>query len=131
MNNNQTIKQKLIEYLYPTDKMMEFMCNDIYQELLKIIPLKMCISYKNTNKFVREENKVVVENTIKNFINTNNYKQQLFKFYKHENINTIAKDVLIGLVFYIANTNDKYANIDIFSSSKSICYDKTSILRFI
>ena len=63
--------------------------------------------------------------------NNNDYKQLLFELYKHKNIDIIVADVLICLVFFIVNSNEKYVDIDIFNNSKSICYDKTSVLRFL
>lgn len=125
-------KQKMIKYLYPTDELMEFMCNDLYQELLNIVPIKLFVHSDNLIHSVREANfKTVKENIVKFILINKNYKQELFKHYKHSMISPIVNDIIIGLTFYIVNTSDEYQNVDIFQNKKSICYEKVSILDFI
>ncbi|MBQ7798023.1 MAG: hypothetical protein IJ371_02765 [Clostridia bacterium] len=89
-------KQKLVRYLYPTKEIRGLMCNDIYQELLEIIPLEACISKDNLNKNVREENLEFVSGAIKGFLVFNkSYQQVVFEYYKHTNLDWIVRDILI------------------------------------
>ena len=130
MTNEQ--KQKMVEYLYPTDQILDFMCNDVYQELLNVIPTNLIIHTNNLVHSVRENNfKLVKENVFKFIILNKNYKAELFNLYKHSMLAPIVHNIIIGLTFYIVNTNEKYHNIDIFKNKKSICYQKVSILDFI
>ena len=126
---NITRKQILIEFLYPNSKLMTFMCNDVYQELLNIVSTQDCICCKNINKDIRDRNFRTVKKIIYKFIiNNENYKNLLFEYYKSKDVDMIANNILLGLVFYISNTNDKYIEIDILMNKKSICYNKYSIL---
>lgn len=130
MNINR--KQKLVEYLYPTEQIMSFMCNDLYQELLENISVSSCISSKNVVNKLRGENLKYVKSQIFRFLNSNReYINRLFELYQHNDLNKIVDDILIGLVFYISNTTDKFFRLDIFNDKKSICYNKMSILNFI
>ncbi len=130
MNINR--KQKLVEYLYPTEEVMNFMCNDLYQELLQNVSQASCISSKNLVKSVRDKNLQHVKNQILAFVQNNGeYANILFDYYKSTNLNKIIDDILIGLVFYVANTTERFCRLDIFNDKKSICYNKMSILNFI
>ena len=40
-------KEKLLRYLFPNEQIRLFMCNDLYMELLEIIPKKLFIHTKN------------------------------------------------------------------------------------
>ena len=125
-------KQKLVEYLYPTDQLMNFMCNDLYQELLCLMPKSLYLSTKNLSGKIRKQNFQKVKQEIVKFILTNlNYKTELFKHYKHTMISPILYDVIVGLTFYIASTSDKYQDVDIFKDKKSVCCGVCSILNFI
>jgi len=121
---NISRKQKLVEYLYPTDEMMSFMCNDLYQELLKVVSPTNCISSKNMANKVRLENLRFVKQQIIDFVQSNKcYHEQICYYYKAKDSNKALYDILIGLVFFIANTTNKYSRLDIFYDKKSICYD--------
>ncbi len=126
-----TKKQKLVEYLYPTQKLMDLMCKDEYQELLNIIPISKCISCQNASRKIREQNFECVKNLIIEFLKDKNYRAIIFDCYKNTNESIIVYNILLGLVFYMANTNDKYRDIDILADKKSICYDINSILNFL
>lgn len=111
---------------------MSFMCNDLYQELLEIIPRNICISSKNVSSKVRKENLQLARKVINSFIHNNpNYKAVLYEYYKTPNIDFVISQILIGLVFYIANTTDRYARLDIFNDKKSICHNEMTLLNFI
>lgn len=125
-------KQKLVRYLYPTKQIRGLMCNDIYQELLEIIPIECCISIENSSSKVREKNLEFVKGVIKGFILGNTeYKQILFEHYKHNNLDAIVYDILIGLVLYTSTISDEFENVDILQDKKSICYGEIFILDLI
>ena len=125
-------KEKMVRYLYPTKKIMSLMCNDIYQELLEIIPIERCISEDNLNARVRNNNLEFVRGVIKGFILGNKeYAKILFEYYHHEHIDAIAYDILIGLVLYISSISEEFKNIDILKDEKSIIYGEIFILELI
>lgn len=125
-------KQKLVKYLYPNKQIMGLMCNDIYQQLLEIIPLESCISKDNTNNTTREKNWEFVQGAIKGFVLGNiEYQKILFEYYHHNNLDWIVRDILIGLTLYISTLSDEFTNIDIFKSKESILYGESFILDLV
>ena len=52
-------------------------------------------------------------------------------FYKHNNIDQIVYDLVIGFVFYLTETKERFNNIDIFMDTKSICYSPVSVIDLI
>lgn len=122
-------KQKLVRYLYPTKQIRELMCNDIYQELLEVIPMENCISEDNVDDRTRENNLSEVRGVIKGFVLGNSvYKQILFDYYKIDNLEWIVGDILIGFVLYISTLSEGFENIDILSDKRSILYGEQVIL---
>lgn len=129
MNNE---KQKIVKYLYPTKELMGLMCNDIYQELLEIIDVESCISEDNLDDLVREQNLEFVRGAIKGFVVNNKvYQQVLFEHYKHQNIDIIVYDILIGLVMYISSIIDEFREVNILRDKRSICYGQVFILELV
>ena len=125
-------KQRLIEYLYPTKELMGFMLNDIYQEILEICPKTIFINPENEIDEQRKKNFEFVKKEIVTFILKNeNYKQELFKHYKHTMIAPIFLDILMGITFYLANISEDFNNMDIFNDKRSICYHTQTILDFV
>lgn len=125
-------KQRLVKYLYPTKQIMGLMCNDIYQQLLEIIPLESCISKDNINNTTREKNLEFVQGVIKGFVLGNiDYQKILFEYYHHNNIDWIVHDILIGFTLYISTLSEEFDNINIFNSKKSILYGESFILDLI
>lgn len=121
-------KQKLMNYLYPTDDVLNFMCNDFYQELLAVIPASVCISTKNIVAKTRESNLRLVKNKILEFLDNNkNYSTELKNIYKERALKNKINEFVVGFVFYISCVNEKY-DIDIFKSKKSICYSEISLV---
>lgn len=120
------MKDKMLEfikYLYPTDEIRNFMCNDLYQELNEIIPKTKCFCSDNIVSKTRETNFMFVKTHIVNFVLTNeNYKKELNKLYKDRDFDDLINDILIGYVFFVVNTDDKNKGEDIFKNKKSICY---------
>ena len=125
-------KQKIVKYLYPTKELRGLMCNDVYQELLEMIDVESCISDDNLDDLVREQNLGFVRGVIKGFVATNKaYQQILFKHYKHQNIDSIVYDILIGLVLYISSIIDEFSEVDILKDRRSICYGQVFILELV
>ena len=112
-----------LRYLYPTDEIRNFMCNDLYQELSNEIPYTKCFSSENIVNKNREDNLSFVKDKILGLVNNNqNYKQELSHLYKGKAMEDLLEDILIGYVFYIVNTNEKNRGEDIFKNKKSVCY---------
>ena len=125
-------KQRLVKYLYPSKQIMGIMCNDVYQQLLEIIPLESCISKDNINNRIRAKNLEFVRGAIKGFVLGNiEYQKILFEYYSHNNLNWIVRDILIGLTLYISSLSDEFSAIDIFKNKQSILYGETFILNLI
>lgn len=125
-------KCKLLNYLFPNEKVRSFLCNDLYIELTQIIPYNLCLSSKNLNNIIRQENKEKVKSIIKKFIKENiNYEKEIKKIYKDYDNERILDEIIIGYVFYLANTIRKFFTIDIFYDKKSICYSPISIIDII
>ena len=125
-------KQKLVKYLYPSKQIMGLMCNDIYQQLLEIIPLEKCISKDNINNSTRAKNLQFVRGAIKGFVLGNTeYQKILFEYYHHNNLDWIVRDILIGLVLYISTLSEDFVNIDILKDKQSILYGESFILDLI
>lgn len=128
----ENCKEKMVRYLYPTKKIMTLMCNDVYQELLEIIPMGYCISKDNLNSSTRIKNLKFVSGAIKGFIIGNReYAKILFEYYRHNNIDTIVYDILIGFVLYISTISDEFKNIDILRDKQSIIYGEIFILDLV
>ena len=124
-------KQKLLKYLYPTEKIRSFMCNDLYVELHAVMP-KVCILSKNVNFQIRKKNLESVYNTVKVFFkNNHNYKRQIEGLFCDKNYEEVLNDIVIGYVFFVANTSNIYSKIDIFKDKKSICYCPISVIDLI
>lgn len=122
-------KTKLLKYLFPTEEIRKFVCNDLFMELSEIIKTTDCISSKNIKNAVRQENKAKVEKQIKEFISQNPvYEKMLLELYHQDNISKVYDDVLIGYTFYLASTYGRIGEIDIFKDKKSICYAPISII---
>ena len=66
-----TKEEKFLQLLYRTDEIRKIMINDVYQELLEIIPIKLCFSSKNIVKETREMNLKTALNSISNFLESN------------------------------------------------------------
>ena len=125
-------KEKLVKYLYPTKQIMGLMCNDIYQELLEIIPLEHCISNNNLNSNVRAKNLEFLNGAIKGFLLNNiDYQKVLFEYYRHNNLDWITRDILIGFILYISTLSEDFKNIDILKDKQSILYGEIFILDLI
>lgn len=129
---NTERKNKLIKYLYPSTQAVDFMFDDFYIELIKILPKKIVFSKDNVNKVKREKNLQIAIKTVKDFIEDNKlYKNRLSELFLNKDYTILIGDILIGYVLYLTPHINKYTGADVFSDSRSICYSKTSILDWI
>ncbi len=130
MNNEQ--KKKLYKYLFPSDSIQKFMCNDFFQELKTIIPNDFCISAGNIDSTTRENNLKKVSILICKFIEDNNtYKNIILSLFNELDYQSLINEFIIGYLFFITNTETKFKDIDIFKDKRSIVYSKISIADFI
>ena len=122
-------KKKLITYLYPNKHILEFMYNDFYVELYKILPRKICFSNDNLKNENRNNNYKKAINILKNFFNENIvYYNKLKELYPYKHLDYIIKDVLAGYILFLTPNINKNTGADVYSDRRSICYSKISIL---
>ena len=122
-------KTKLIKYLYPTDKIRHFMCNDFYQELLNYISVNILICTQNKTNKIREENVKFARDKILWFLqNNNSYVDELKILFRDDKIFDRVDDFVIGLTFFVSCINNKFNEIDIFKNKESICFCEVSII---
>lgn len=122
-------KQKLLNYLMPEHKVRQFLCNDLFLELKKLIPNSMCISPQNKSTEKRKKNYKEIKKIIIEFLDNNDYyKHEVEVYYKEEDK---IDNLLIGYVFFVLNTMTKYNHVDIFLDKRSVCYSPISIIDFI
>jgi len=121
-----TKKEKiaLIQYLYLNNETQTFLCNDLFQEFMSIIPKNVCISKENLNKETRENNYSIVKLLITIFFKENpEYKKITTKLLSNYTENKLVEHLILGYVFFLANI-DRKKDINIFKDKKSICYSE-------
>ena len=127
MNNIR--KKKLIDYLYPTTEIAEFMLYDFYVELRFMLDKKVCFSVENKNESVRKSNLEKAKIIVKEFIDSNlNYKNKLEKLYLRKINDSFIDEVLWGYILFITNNINRGTGADVFRDSRSVCYNLISIL---
>ena len=127
MNNIR--KKKLIDYLYPTTEIAEFMLYDFYVELRFMLDKKVCFSVENKKESVRKSNLEKAKNIVKEFIDSNlNYKNKLEKLYLRKINDSFIDEVLWGYILFITNNINRGTGADVFRDSRSVCYNLISIL---
>lgn len=119
-----TKEEKFLQLLYRNEEARRIMINDVYQELLEIVPATLCFNSKNVVNETREKNLKNALISISNFLNENAEYKKIIKELYDENIEYI----LYGYMFYLAHTNKEYSGIDIFKNKQSILYSMISIL---
>lgn len=116
-------KLALLRYLYLNDKTQQFLCNDLFQELINIVPKNKCICKDNISPETRQTNYSSVFSAINEFFNHNpDYRSVVCSLFSHYDQSELETHLLTGFVFYIALTSPEYLDIDIFKDKKSICY---------
>lgn len=119
-------KQKLLQLLYPNDEIRDFLINDLYQELINIIPKSLCISSKNLVNSTREKNLQKVKMYINDFFKDNESYIQTINDLFSVKYNEMIEDVIIGFCFYLSQTKNN--DIHIFKDKRSICFSEVSII---
>jgi len=119
-----TKEEKLLQFLYRNDEIRKRLINDVYQELLEVVPPSLCFNSKNVVNSTRDENLRKALSSISNFLENNaDYNKVVKEIYDDD-----FQFVLCGYMFYLAHTNEKYIGIDIFKNKKSILYSEISLL---
>ena len=122
-------KSKLINYLYQNKQVVEFMYNDFYVELIKILPKKICFSNDNLNSDIRKSNLTKATLIIKDFLSKNTiYYTKLKDIYNFKNIDAIIKDIIAGYILYLTPHINKNTGADVYADKRSVCYSKYTIL---
>ena len=120
-------KMSLLKFLYLNQDTQDFLCNDLFQEFMNIIPKTKCICSDNIDSATRRNNFNKALASIHNFLIENNYYkvmiEEAFSAYEQK---ILEAHLLMGYVFYIALTENK--GIDIFKDKNSICYTDLRIL---
>jgi len=114
-------KMSLLKFLYLNDQTQTFLCNDLFQEFMSIIPKTKCICSDNIIYETRRNNFDNALNSIHNFlIDNKDYRVMVEKFFSGYEQKFLEAHLLMGYVFYIALTENK--DMDIFKDKRSICY---------
>ena len=128
-NMNSERKTKLINYLYPTVEIAEFMTYDFYPELTFVIDKKVCFSVENEKESVRKINFEKAKRIVSEFIDKNlNYKRRLVELYRRNIDNSFIEEVLWGYVLFITYNINRGTGADVFRDSRSVCYKRVSVL---
>ena len=126
---NTERQRKLINYLYPTEDIRKFLCNDLYQEFDEKITYSLCICSKNLTNIIRRENYAKIKEEIINFFNENIiYKEKVNEILNTDDFDKIIDDIILGYVFYLSHSLRKYNRVDILLDKKSICYSPISVI---
>ena len=119
-----TKEEKLLQFLYRNEEIRTRLINDVYQELLEVVPPTLCFNSKNVVNSTRDENLRKALSSISNFLENNaDYNKVIKEIYDED-----FQFVLCGYMFYLSHTNEKYISIDIFKNKKSILYSEISLL---
>lgn len=132
VNMNTERKNKLIKYLYPSTQAVDFMLDDFYIELIKILPKKVVFSKDNLNKDNRQKNLQLANKTVKDFLEGNQlYKNRLLELFLCKDYSSLINDIIIGYVLYLTPHINRGTGADVFADTRSVCYSKPSILDWI
>lgn len=127
---DKTRKQKLLRYLFPTQEIVRFMFLDLYVELIKFLPKKICFSNENLKTDKREENLKKAKKIVKDFIKENClYKKRLYELFPYKETETLINDILIGYIIFLTPQINKCSGADVFNDKRSVCYSKYLILN--
>ena len=114
-------KMNLLKFLYLNDQTQTFLCNDLFQEFMSIIPKTKCICSDNIVSTTRRNNYDDALNSIHNFlIDNEDYRLMVEKLFSGYEQDLLEAHLLMGYVFYVALTENK--DMDIFRDKSSICY---------
>ena len=120
-------KQKMLLSLFPNEDVRKFMCNDLFQEIKKIVPISLIISQTNKDVKQRELNYITARDSIKKFIlNDKIYNDYIFKIYELRDFESLVDNVFEGYVFYLTCVSPRHTKIDMFKDSRSVFCGRTS-----
>lgn len=122
MNKNKN--SKLLNVLFPTPEIRHFFCNDLFVEFDKQISTSSCISSYNRINKVRSTNFQIIKLQIENILKENNeYLEKVKRLFFYVEIDDLIDYIIASYVFYIAITNKKFSEIDVFNDKRSICFN--------
>ena len=128
---NDIRKNKLINYLYPTKEIREFMLYDLYVELISLLTKKVCFSVDNMKEEARKTNLNKAKLIISSFLDNNlNYKKRLIELNLKIEDNLI-EEILWGYILFITTNINNGTGADVFWDKRSVCYSKSSIVDFL
>lgn len=120
---NQNEKISLLKFLFSSEDKRQFLCNDMFQELMEFLPVEFCINDENRFDIVRKENIKKAHSMIADFVNNQDgYKSQLFKIFNNQDIDSIISDLISAYVFYVSQTSSEYRDVDVFADDRCISY---------
>ena len=126
---NSERKTKLINYLYPTVEIAEFMTYDFYPELTFVLDKKVCFSVENEKESVRKINFEKAKRIVSEFIDKNlKYKRRLVELYRRKVDDSFIEEMLWGYVLFITYNINRGTGADVFWDKRSVCYKELSIL---
>lgn len=126
---NSVRKTKLINYLYPTVEIAEFMTHDFYVELTFVLDKKVCFSVVNKKENARKVNFEMAKRIVSEFIDKNlKYKRRLVELYRRNIDNNFIEEMLWGYVLFITYNINRGTGADVFRDSRSVCYKRVSVL---
>ena len=128
-NMNSERKTKLINYLYPTVEIAEFMTYDFYPELTFVLDKKVCFSVENEKESVRKINFEKAKRIVSEFIDKNlKYKRRLVELYRRKVDDSFIEEMLWGYILFITYNINRGTGADVFWDKRSVCYKELSIL---
>ena len=128
-NMNSERKTKLINYLYPTVEIAEFMTYDFYPELTFVLDKKVCFSVENEKESVRKINFEKAKRIVSEYIDKNlKYKRRLVELYRRKVDDSFIEEMLWGYVLFITYNINRGTGADVFWDKRSVCYKELSIL---
>ena len=126
---NSERKTKLINYLYPTVEIAEFMTYDFYPELTFVLDKKVCFSVENEKESVRKINFEKAKRIVSEFIDKNlKYKRRLVELYRRKVDDSFIEEMLWGYILFITYNINRGTGADVFWDKRSVCYKELSIL---
>lgn len=126
---NKERKEKLLNYLYPTEEIAEFMYCDFYTELALILDKKVCFSQANLTNVTRKNNLKIAREIIAKFLNENAlYKNKVYEFFPKTPESVIIDNILYGYTLLVSTNINRGTGADIFKDKRSVCYTIASII---
>ena len=122
-------KQKLLNYLFPREEIVEFMFCDFYSELALVLDKKICFSSKNLNNETRRQNLELSKNIVIKFLQENDiYLKRLLEYYPDGNFKVLVSNIICGYTLIISSHINRGSGADVFLDKRSVFFSKNSIL---